>query len=325
MTRRDYFIIFCLLLPFFITLPWALSTNSKLGDQQELTELVRDTLHLKNLEFERLQVKFDALKKANGTLVETNDELEAGLKARGVKVITRYLPAPAEAFTATQLERQRKIEQLTDVNENLYGTIEQLRKSNGRDLAPPPSPEPVAAPDTPALAATEAVVVNGSNEPVAEMVTLVPDDVRTINVNQRMKEQLNNLALKDLRAGAFAVRMLQEMSGDSVKIGSDARKMQVSFDVNNVPANYQGERSLYLVVTNRRGEPVTGENPVKAQVPFSGTKVELMAMAARKMSLGETQHVTMEQELKRKLPAGQYRAQVFSDLALLGITDFVVK
>ena len=51
MTRRDYFIIFCLLLPFFITLPWALSTNSKLGDQRELTELVRDTLHLNNLEF----------------------------------------------------------------------------------------------------------------------------------------------------------------------------------------------------------------------------------------------------------------------------------
>lgn len=324
MTRRDYFIIFCLLLPFFITLPWALNTNGKLGDQRELTELVRDTLHLKNLELERLQVKFDALKKANQKLVDTNDELEAGLKARGVKVITRYLPAPAEAFTDTQLERQRKIEQLTDVNENLYGTIEQLRKSNGRDLAPPTPPEPAAAPENPTTPG--AVAVRNNVEPTAEdAVTLVPDDVRTVNVNQRMKEQLNSLTLKDLRAGTFTVNMLQEMRGDSVKIGSAARKMKVSFDVNNVPANYQGERSLYLVITNRRGEPITGENPVKAKVPFSGMEVELMAMAARKMSFGETQQITMEQELKRKLPAGQYRAQVFSDLALLGMTDFVVK
>jgi len=323
MTKRDYFIIFCLLLPFFITLPWALSTNGKLADQREMTELVRDTLHLNNLEHDRLQVKFNALKQANRELVETNDELETGLKARGIKVITRYLPAPAEAFTATQLERQRKIEQLTDVNENLYGTIEQLRKSNGRDLAPPPPPVPAAAPETAAVPG--AVVVSNNSEPAAEVVTMVPDDVRTVNVNQRMKEQVNNLALKDLRAGSFTVNMLQEMRGDTVKIGSPARKMQISFDVNNVPANYQGERSIYLVVTNRRGEPVTGENPVKAKVPFSGMEVELMAMAARKMSLTDAQHIVMEQELKRKLPAGQYRAQVFSDLALLGMTDFVIK
>jgi hypothetical protein len=319
MTRRDYFIIFCLLLPFFITLPWALNSYGKLGDQRELTELTRDTLHLKSLEFERLQVKFDALEEANRKLVDANDELEAGLKARGVKVITRYLPAPAEAFTATQLERQRKIEQLTDVNENLYGTIEQLRKSGGRDLAPPPDPAPAAAPTK--QPASGAVVVRST----AEVVTMVPDDVRTVSVNQRMDEQVKNLALKDLRANAFSVRILREMGGDSLKTDSQSRKMQISFGVDDVPADYQGERSLYLVVTNRRGEPVTGENPVKAMVPFGGMEVELMAMAARKMSLGTTQRVVMEQELKRALPAGQYRAQVFSDLALLGMTDFVVK
>lgn len=323
MTRRDYFIIFCLLLPFFVTLPWALNSSGKLSDQREMTELVRDTLHLKNLELERLQVKLDALTEANSQLISANDELEEGLNTEGVKVITRYLPAPAEAFTATQLERQRKIEQLTDVNENLFGTIEKLRKSGGRDLAPLPPSAPAAAPKKQSKPGS--VVANRAPRAAAESITLVPDDVRTVNVNQRMDEQVNKLALKDLSARSFTVNMLQEMRGDSVKTGSGARKMKIGFDVNNVPANYQGERSLYLVVTNRRGEPVTGENPVKASVPFSGMEVELMAMAARKMSLGPAQHVVMEQDLKRALPAGQYRAQVFSDLALLGMTDFVVK
>jgi len=282
-----------------------------------MTELVRDTLHLVNLRYERLEKTMAPTKARNVALETDNSAMTETLKKRGIKFYTRYLPAPVTDFTEGEAAKQRRIEELTAANNDLWGTISDMRDYNDKDKIVPSRP---AA----AVAAVRREVEEKAKvaNKTAPKVSMTPEPVKTIKVNARMQEQLDRVAVEGLRGKNFRVNILRE---EGPEANSDKRRLVVDFDLNRIPAKFQGDRRLYLVITDRRGETITSGAPVRAAVPFGGVTIDLTAMAEQQTSFGSTQHVSMIKEMNGTLSKGQYRAQVYSDVALLGMTDFLVE
>ncbi|MEO0733478.1 MAG: hypothetical protein AAFZ52_11625, partial [Bacteroidota bacterium] len=83
----------------------------------------------------------------------------------------------------------------------------------------------------------------------------------------------------------------------------------------------RGQQTLYLVVTDQSGVPVSGSNPIAARLPMKDVEVEMTALAKKDVRLRSDQEIHLEQLIPSRLPSGDYRVQVFSDLALLAMMD----
>lgn len=259
MDRRDWIITFCLLLPFFITLPWGIVTHGKLQDQRELTELTRDTLYLTELRFARMKAEI------SGSATH---------------------PAHPERTTAPQ--------------------------------------PPAAIRKTPASTARSATTRRRPARPKQREWEIISDPVNTITDNPRLDEQVDRLTKPGLRAVGTTVSQIRKVATDEVSSRDTSRFLRVRYRLESVPEAYQGEHTVYLVVTDQRGNAVTGSAPSKAQVPVQGATLELTALGTDKFVLVGNQQLQFEQRLNAPLTPGRYRAQLFSDIAPLGVTDFVV-
>ncbi|MFK8164298.1 MAG: hypothetical protein AB8H12_17770 [Lewinella sp.] len=464
MTRRDYFIIFCLLLPFFITLPWLIVSRQALGQQKELVELTRDTLHINNLRCARLKLSTEPYIERNKALEENNEILIQKLTEKGVKVVTQELPPNPKFFTEHDNAQQKKIEELTLMNEQLRVQLEALQQGEApatpavdksvpapqlppvseplttasqKEVSPPnrnkepdelvaaksiphqpthqpkevskpevkdvPSSAPMLAsyesmkepsvvkntastapmsttyermemsePAVKNVTSTERVSASNQNneglqpvkadivstepglaldqkkesapiaavdkslsapvvssapptQPVkktAPLYNLAPKGIRIISIGERMQEQITRAGIEGLAGENFRIKLfIKEASGTS---SSKMQRIVVEFDLKNVPESYHGARDLFLVLTNRGGEVVITPQSTTANVPFNGSTVSLKTTAKSRADFVNTQHLSIEQNLSSKLAKGRYRAQIYCDLAVLGMIDFEV-
>lgn len=251
MTRKDYTIIFFLLLPFFITLPWLIATKQEVSAQRELIDSIRDSLHLSEQQY-------------------------------AVLLATRAsVPAPP---TSKKKSPDAKAD----------------KKSSEKEITPP--------------------VVETQQPQVPEGMVAAP--VSTEEVGPLMKEQLDKVGVAGLRGEDFRVRLFQAEKKDSL---SPRQQLSVDFNLNQVPKDYRGKRSLYLVVTNQRGEALTDGDTLLATVPVAGRPVNLATVAQSSANLVRSQQLRIGKVLSQELIPGRYRAQVYSDLSLLGMADFVVE
>lgn len=332
MTKRDYLIIFCLLLPFFITLPWAITTHSKLQEQRELTELVRDTLHIVRLRHNRLLEATEAGPKPQP---QQEDNTAAPLPAapeEEVESLTTSVPA---------VETVRETAALANTTEALAlknappPVVTETTPKEVESTVPAPAVSPPVESKKETLQATASPVKQRASDPPpapnpptpakSAPLRLVPDAVSTAPVNARLQQQLGLSSEAALRTGELNVRVLQEVRGDAPSSPDNDRRLRVDFALSKVPEAYQGQKSsLYLVVTDRSGDPLPGIRPISATVPVNGTKIQLTAMTKKDITLKASQSLRLEQKITKQLPSGNYRVQVFSDMALLGVTELIV-
>lgn len=341
MTKRDYLIIFCLLLPFFITLPWAITTHGKLQEQRELTELVRDTLHIVRLRHSRLLEATEGGSSPNLHL-EDNTVSSSAIAPEETPEAPISSAAAIEAEDIEPKEPMSLVETPTIENAAAPTTTSPpAEKPQLVSLAPalqqaqkgPATPS--LKPESNTLEANATPARQRASDPPAEpkptkvtaplTLRLVPDAVRTAPVNTRLQEQLGLKSEAEIRTSNLKVQVLQEVRGDASSSPNNQRRLQVDFALSEVPEAYLGQKSsLYLVVTDRSGASLPGVKPVSASVPVNGANVELTAMTKRDITLKANQNLRLEQKIANGLAPGNYRVQVFSDMALLGVTELIV-
>ena len=141
------------------------------------------------------------------------------------------------------------------------------------------------------------------------------------NLNQTIQEEIKQLTLANFKASAFQVEVGQKNSKLTSK-SRRARNIAVNFDLANVPEKYQGVRPIYLAVTDDKGTPIKATNPIETQVTVNGSAMDLIAIEGKEVNIGESQRLSFQHDLAEKLPAGFYRAAVYTDIGLLGATSF---
>ncbi len=143
-------------------------------------------------------------------------------------------------------------------------------------------------------------------------------------MNQTIQDEVKRLTLANFKASGF--RVVPSRKNDKVTTKSKkVRSLDVSFDLAEVPAKYQGVRPVYLSITDSNGNPIQAANPVKASSMVNGEAVELIAQEVKEVNIGDNQRLTFTHELDDKLDPGIYRAAVYTDIGLLGASSFQLR
>jgi len=147
------------------------------------------------------------------------------------------------------------------------------------------------------------------------------DNLALANLNRSMEGELGKLTLANFKASAFNV----EFQKNNKKVTSKsrrARRTKISFDLTNVPQEYQGVRPVYLVITDEKATPIQLKSPITAKVTVNGQALDIQAAEAKEVNLQESQRISFTHELDEKLSAGYYRISIYTDIGLLGATNF---
>lgn len=138
---------------------------------------------------------------------------------------------------------------------------------------------------------------------------------------KQLAEQIKKTQSAKFKASAFRVEV--EKRGDRLTTkAKKVREVGVSFDLADVPEQYQGAQKLYLVITDDKGVPIKTANPIKATIYAPAGDVEIIAANVRPVNLGETQRISFVQKIDDKLKKGNYVVAVYCDKGLLGASSF---
>lgn len=146
-------------------------------------------------------------------------------------------------------------------------------------------------------------------------------NVQMKDLAKQLEEQIRKTHSATFKATSFKI----ELERRNDKLTSKARRVreiQVSFDLTNVPQNYQGAQQLYLVIQDEKGNPIVCKNPTKATVEAPAGTVEIVAQEVKKVQVENTQRLTFNHKFDERLKAGNYVVSVYCDRGLLGVSSF---
>lgn len=136
-----------------------------------------------------------------------------------------------------------------------------------------------------------------------------------------MEGEIRQLTYENFKATAFQISP-EVKRGNATSKSSRARRIAMSFDVANVPTEYQGLRPIYIVITDEKGTPIPRTDYITTTVNVNGQPQNIMAVEAREENIGESQRLSFAHELEEKLDAGYYRVTVYTDVGVLGSSNF---
>lgn len=141
------------------------------------------------------------------------------------------------------------------------------------------------------------------------------------NLNRAMEGEIQKLTLANFKASAFEV-VLEQKNQKVTARSRKGKRLNVSFDLTNVPEEYQGIRPIYLVLTDDKSTPIQVENAKPVQIAINQQEIDLFVAKSREVSLASNQRINFSYELADKLKPGYYRASVYTDIGLLGASNF---
>lgn len=141
------------------------------------------------------------------------------------------------------------------------------------------------------------------------------------NLNRAMEGEIQKLTLANFKASAFEV-VLEQKNQKVTARSKRGKRLNVSFDLTNVPEEYQGIRPIYLVLTDDKSTPIQVDNAKPVQIVINQQEIDLFVAKSREVSLASNQRINFSYELEDKLKPGYYRASVYTDIGLLGASNF---
>lgn len=265
--------------------------------QQERDELSQELSSLNELKNE-LQLEVDSLESAYVALAEENESLQGSL--------TETQSQLASQQAATRAARNNAA---AEVN-NLKAEIQALLEDKS-------------------MLESSIFVLKSENDSLRMLagnlerdLSIARDENAALNnLNQAIQDELQRLTLANFKATAFQVELERRSSKATARSGR-ARRIRVSFDLTNVPEEYQGVRPLYLTITDEKATPILTANPLRTTVVVNGQQMNIEAVEAKEVNITASQRLTFTHELDEKLSAGYYRASVYTDIGLLGAASF---
>lgn len=138
--------------------------------------------------------------------------------------------------------------------------------------------------------------------------------------NTLLEQRSSQLASVAYKASAMQVNVAKRNDKTTIKAGR-VRKFTLSFDLVDVPEEYQGEQSLYLTITDANGVPVS-EGGEKVKVGSESQALVIEALESKKVNVGASQRVEFSHELSDKVKKGFYIFSVYADKGLIGSTMY---
>lgn len=260
------------------------------NDMDELTELKAN-----------LEKEVDSLKQEYFAVAEENENLSGSLSEAQSRMADLEKALKSEKNkSASQVNNLRaQIEELIAVKTELQGAIAAVQAEND------------------SLKMVTGILTQDLNVAREENQALA-------NLNQTIQEEVKRLTLANFKASAFRVDTEQRNDKVSTK-AKRIREINVSFDLTNVPAEYQGVRPLYLTVTDDKGVPINVANPIRTKVVVNDQAMDLIAVKSKDVNVGDNQRLSFNYELEDKLKPGFYRASVYTDVGLLGASSFQLR
>lgn len=258
----------------------------------------------------QLQGELASLNTAYGTQIALNDTLSADLQTKIAEVEdlkVRIAKARKELKTSQANNEQIKtrLAQMEELKIALEQDILNLKTEN-QSLA------------------------TGNAELNSELMS-TKDEVSTLNkqvmsltmANEKLTGRLRTLAPAGFRADNFTVTSANKRDKITSK-GKKIDEITVTFDLNNIPDEFQGNREIYLVLTEFNGNPVSEVPGKDVNLKFGNEPVQVRAADLEKVNLKSRQSMSMSFEPTDDLDPGTYNLMVYADNGYLGSTGFMV-
>ncbi len=147
------------------------------------------------------------------------------------------------------------------------------------------------------------------------------DNAALANLNRTMQGEIESLTLKNFKASAFQIE-LEKKNNKATAKSRRAKRMKASFDLTGIPEKYHGVRPIYLVITDETSSPIKLDNPIKAQVMVNDQSTDIIAAEKKEINIGANQRVSFTHNLHSKLKKGYYRVIAYTDIGILGTSNF---
>lgn len=304
MNKRTNIIAAIILLVVIVGGIFMMNRQSKLQDQNAQLEMQVDSLLQEKA---ALLAEMDGLQLAFAAEEMRADSLSTVLADAQEEIAKRNVAAQKikQQHTTEVNELKKEIEQLRKIRTETESLITQLKDENAALLAQN-------------MELTETV---GEMQSENEQLTAKGQALEANK--QELEKSVSALKAASVKASNFQVTV-DKKSGKMTTSAKKARTIDVSFDMNNIPKEHQGNYTLYLVITDELGMPVKVANPVRFRVNLDGKPAEMEAQQEKKVKLSTDQRIEFTQEFDTKLKAGKYKAAIYSEMGLMGTSNFVL-
>ena len=276
---------------------WGYNNNKArealLAENETLNEEISGLNELKD----ELELEVDSLEKAYDMLADENETLQGTLEEEKARVARRDRTIRnVRAENAGQINNLRaEISQLLDTKMELEFHINRLAEENDS-------------------------LRNVTGQLEANLYQARAENANLSNLNQTINTELKRLTLANFKASAFRVEVERK---DKVTTRSrKARRIVVTFDLTNVPDQYQGLRPLYMTISDDKGTPIRADNPIMTKVMVSGSPMDIIAVSAKDVDIIQNQRLSFKHDLAERLSPGYYRVSIYTDIGLLGASSF---
>ncbi len=291
---------------FFTALYFGIKSNRLLNEKSELHTNLTDLDEQKSI----LESDLTVLDSNYQVQISTNDTLKTTLEER----VAEVKELKARIWTAKQKLNESE-EENKAINDRL-AQLEELKVQLEEDIV--------------ALEGTNMDLKNVNDELSSELKVSKEEAIalnREIEVMTEKNEQLIDRLYTLAPAGFIADNFAVTAAKRNDKITAKARKAEtinVSFDINDVPGEYQEDEQLYLVLTKFDGNPV--EEVVGREIELTTkSPMAFNAVDIQETTLRERQNIEMSFDTNRDLESGMYNLMVYADHGFLGATTFSLR
>ncbi len=291
------------------SLYWGYTRNNAAEELQVENETISAEATQLALLRDKLRLEVDSIGVAFETAAADNEELrgqltEAQEQAKRALYSMRQAQKSRKNDNEVAYQMRVQIEDLINTRATLERNLAELETENAE------------------LRKTNVVLRQDLSTAKTEAYEMEKKATNLETMTKSMEAEIEKMTLGAFKASAFQVDLFRGNKG--TKLTSNAsrvKRINVSFDLTNVPDEYLGVRPIYFVLTDQSGTPVTSENPVTATAIVNGAPMNLIALEGRDVNVEKNQRLSFTHELTVKLAAGFYRAQIFTDLGLLGAAN----
>ncbi len=297
---RLYGIIVTVLLLLSAILGWFFWNRSqnvmreRKAEQEQYTALMQQKLQIEH-DLDSLSVSYSDLRTENETLQGKVTSTAAIVEQKEIVIrqIKNESAKDLAALRAQVTDLQRAKTEYETVITVLRSENETLRNENQR--------------------------LTGENEQLKGEKMQLADQVT--GLAKQLEDQIRKTQSAVFKATSFRVE-LERRNDKLTTRAKKARELMVSFDLADVPQQYQGPQKLYMVITDEKGNPIATDNPVKATVYAPTGPVEIMAQQVKAVVLESTKRLSFVHKYYEMLKSGNYVVAIYCDKGLLGASSF---
>ena len=137
------------------------------------------------------------------------------------------------------------------------------------------------------------------------------------SANELLEDRMSQLVDASFKASALQVDALRKNEKTTVK-ARQVERLNVGFDLVDVPKEYHGGQTIYLTLTDQNGKTPFENVEGTVKVGNQSKALVIEPIDTKKVNLSSSQRVEFSYDLKDRLDKKFYVVSVYSDRGLLG-------